>query len=136
MQFGGHIELNENPWQAITHELKEETGYDIDQLQIMQPKDRLKHLGSNQLHPTPISYLTHPFTDEPHYHTDIAFLFVTSQEPRHSIGKDESPQIKLYSHAEVQDLDTYENICEIVDFAFDTCLSKWETVDTALFSRG
>ena len=25
MQFGGHIELHENPWQAISHELLEES---------------------------------------------------------------------------------------------------------------
>jgi 8-oxo-dGTP pyrophosphatase MutT (NUDIX family) len=42
MQFGGHVELNETPWQTVIHELREESGYDIDQLQILQPKQRLK----------------------------------------------------------------------------------------------
>jgi 8-oxo-dGTP diphosphatase len=26
LQPGGHIELNENPWQAVHHEIEEETG--------------------------------------------------------------------------------------------------------------
>src|SRR3954465_16018556 len=45
MQFGGHIELNENPWQAITHELREEAGYELDELFILQPHQRLMHLS-------------------------------------------------------------------------------------------
>ena len=134
MQFGGHIELDENPWQTLTHELLEETGYDMDQLQIMQPKDRLKKLKTHHLHPVPISFLTHAFNDEPHYHTDIAFLFITSQAPRHAIGKNESPAINLYSQAEIQNLDTYDSILEVANFAFDTALPKWEAVDTSTFN--
>ena len=26
LQFGGHVELNETPWQAVVHELREESG--------------------------------------------------------------------------------------------------------------
>ena len=36
MQFGGHVELNEDPWQAIIHELEEETRYVISELKILQ----------------------------------------------------------------------------------------------------
>lgn len=42
LQPGGHVELNENPWQAIEHELREETGYTFDELEVLQPKDRLR----------------------------------------------------------------------------------------------
>ena len=28
MQIGGHIELDETPWQSVVHELFEESGYD------------------------------------------------------------------------------------------------------------
>lgn len=41
MQFGGHIELDETPWQAVRHELMEESGYDLSDLQILQPMQRL-----------------------------------------------------------------------------------------------
>ena len=29
-QIGGHIELNETPWQSIAHELEEESGYTLE----------------------------------------------------------------------------------------------------------
>ena len=41
IQPGGHVEHTENPWQALAHELHEETGYSIDQLSVLQPWDRL-----------------------------------------------------------------------------------------------
>src|SRR4051812_49824476 len=59
LQFGGHIELNENPWAAITHEIAEESGYGIDQLTILQPTTLLKKVSGVQMHPLPVSYLTH-----------------------------------------------------------------------------
>ena len=33
LQFGGHVELNENPWTAIIRKMSEESGYGIEQLQ-------------------------------------------------------------------------------------------------------
>src|ERR1043166_6552950 len=59
MQFGGHVELNENPWQAVLRELKEETGYQISQLKILQPRDRIKKLTGVELHPVPLTFTTH-----------------------------------------------------------------------------
>ncbi len=32
MQVGGHIELDETPWQAVEHELREESGYTLAEL--------------------------------------------------------------------------------------------------------
>lgn len=34
---GGHIELDETPWAAMLHELREEAGYDAGQLLVLQP---------------------------------------------------------------------------------------------------
>jgi len=28
LQFGGHVELDETPWQAVLREIAEESGYD------------------------------------------------------------------------------------------------------------
>ena len=36
LQPGGHIEHTENPWQALAHELREETGYELSQLRVLQ----------------------------------------------------------------------------------------------------
>lgn len=34
LPIGGHVELNESPWQAIAHELDEESGYSMSQLMV------------------------------------------------------------------------------------------------------
>src|SRR5690349_16040516 len=57
-QFGGHIELNETPWQAIAHELEEESGYMLDNVQILQPSKRLSSVVSAVVHPHAISHVT------------------------------------------------------------------------------
>lgn len=37
LQFGGHVELDETPWQAVLREIAEESGYDKNQLKLLQP---------------------------------------------------------------------------------------------------
>ncbi len=72
LQFGGHVELDENPWQAIIHEVAEESGYSMDQLRVLQPVSRLRKVNGVAAHPYPVSLLTHKFGELDHYHTDIA----------------------------------------------------------------
>lgn len=132
LQFGGHIELLETPWQAVVHELKEESGYDISQLQVLQPKIRVKHLSDATIHPQPASHSTHPFgQDNNHFHTDIAYAVITSQEPAHAPDDGESTTIKLFTRDELIALspdEIPENVREIAKFMFDECLSHWEPV--------
>lgn len=59
LQPGGHVELREDPWQAITHELKEESGYALEELEILSPK-----APNAKLHPVPVVVNTHNFDDE------------------------------------------------------------------------
>src|SRR3712207_4516473 len=63
LQFGGHVETREDPWQAVTHELREESGYDMDQLKVLQPRDSIKRLSGIKLHPTPFYLNTHNFNE-------------------------------------------------------------------------
>jgi 8-oxo-dGTP pyrophosphatase MutT (NUDIX family) len=59
MQIGGHIELDETPWQTVAHELKEESGYNLEDLDVLQyTSDSLKEAG-NITHPTPLLVNTH-----------------------------------------------------------------------------
>lgn len=134
MQFGGHVELHENPWQALTHELLEETGYDMDQLQILQPHNRIRKLVNSKQHPVPFNLFTHPFPEEDHFHTDMGFVFVTDQEPRHAVGEDESTDIKLYTLAEIRNLVTFEDINEVGRYIFEVCLPKWESLPTSTYN--
>lgn len=70
MQIGGHIELNETPWQSVAHEIEEESGYEIKQLQVLQPTTRRVTEVSNLSHPVPFSMNTHNVGDD-HYHSDM-----------------------------------------------------------------
>ncbi|HET7827765.1 MAG TPA: NUDIX domain-containing protein [Candidatus Saccharimonadales bacterium] len=127
MQFGGHIELDENPWQAVVRELLEETGYDINQLEILQPKPAIKKLTGITTHPLPIAYTTHR-AGPGHFHSDAAFAFVSNQQPKHELVKTESSQVRLLNRDELAKIpaaQTYENGREIALFILDKGLEYW-----------
>lgn len=131
MQFGGHVELHENPWQALIHETQEESGYELKQLKLLQPKERIKKLTGSIAHPVPMCINTHPFKDDTHFHIDIEYAFVTDQEPLHEVGDDESHEFAFFTRSEIVQLGDdkiFENTREIVLFFFDVCLPKWERV--------
>lgn len=136
LQFGGHIETTENPWEAVTHELLEESGYELSQLKLLQPKQRMKPLNDVTLHPMPIYQITHQF-NETHLHTDGAYAFLTDQAPKHQISDDESGEIRLFTRSELAELpadQTLESVREAALFVFDVCLPEWERVDPAEFN--
>lgn len=93
LQPGGHIELNETPWAAIAHEVEEETGYDVNQLNVLQPKNQLvvSQLENTVVHPIPIVVSSHgsPKWDQ-HYHTDSSYAFTTIQNPANEIQEGEA----------------------------------------------
>lgn len=131
LQFGGHIELDENPWHAIKHELLEESGYAFNQLKLMQPKDRIKTLSGSALHPVAICHNTHRFNDE-HNHSDIEYLFVADSPPRHKVGSGESRDFIYVSREELKkwkDESIGEDHKTIGLAIFDIFLKKWEAVD-------
>lgn len=139
LQFGGHIEIQETPWQALVHELREETGYDISQLKIVQPINTITSLTNAVAHPTPICHNTHAFDDQAsHFHSDIGYLLVTSEEPTHEPDDGESSDILLLSQEEILKLsenEVFANIKEIALFCFSVLKenSGWTLVDTSLF---
>lgn len=130
LQPGGHIELHETPWQAVTREVREETGYELDQLQLLQPAARVKRLSVAKLHPVPVLHNTHAFDEHgDHYHTDIVYALVTNELPRHSVGAEESTDLRWLTRAELAvltDKETYPDIHPVVEFIFDVCLPQWE----------
>jgi len=78
LQPGGHIELHENPIQALHHELEEETGLKPKDYEIIEPADGPKPVGesaSNTVLPLPF-YINEHFWDGkgPHKHIDICYL--------------------------------------------------------------
>lgn len=125
LQFGGHVERTENPWQAITHELAEESGYRLPELQLLQPRQRMKKLAGAILHPQPICMMTHEFPGIDHYHSDTAYAFVATADPAGSVQVGESERLQLFTRQELVDLpvdEIIENVREIALFVFDEIL--------------
>lgn len=132
--FGGHIELDEHPWQAMVREIKEETGYDMKQLRLLQPKKRVKNLSSGRLVPYPISVMSVGYYgdhDTNHYHDDLTYAFVTDEVPKNNSFEGESGEIKLFTSEEVAALTDNQVVPatrELAQFVFDECLKNWEQV--------
>jgi len=138
LQVGGHIELNENPWQAIHHELLEESGYDLNQLQILQPKQfRIKTLDYVTVHPIPIVQSTHGFEIWPgHYHTDTTYAFVANSDPNNEPVDGESQDIRWVTYKElcaVPENEIIDNIREIGKLVLTVFLKEWEQVPSDEF---
>ncbi len=134
LQPGGHVELNENPWQAIEHELREETGFTFEELELLQPKGRLESISNAHLHPTPLLMNTHDFDPEgTHKHTDISFAFIAHGEPTLAPEEGESNDIRWLSSEQLMKLDeteVFENVREIGQYVLSRVYSEWERVDT------
>jgi 8-oxo-dGTP diphosphatase len=136
LPVGGHIELDETPWQAIEHEILEESGYSLSQLTLLQPKQRIKVLRDATLHPYPVVINTHSITDS-HRHTDLTYAFVTHEEPMSAVGQNESLDLRWLTLAEINnapDSDMYGNTRDMYTFVMNECLSSWEQVSTNTFA--
>lgn len=132
LHFGGHIELDENPWQTIIHELREEAGYDITQLKVLQPKLRIKKLVNAEVHPTPFCYNTHSVKNlQGHFHTDAVFAFTAKDSPKHPLAEGESGDIKLFTRQQIVNMpegEIFPVARAMTLFLLDEILPNWEQI--------
>lgn len=141
LQYGGHVELMETPWSALIHELKEESGYDLSQLMILQPPLRLDTLTNTKSHPMPVNENTHVIdtgdgTAQPHYHTDRAYAFVTSEMPASQPEEGESNHavpMSLQEIIEIPEGEIPESTREIALFVLAALRLSYERVDTTQY---
>jgi hypothetical protein len=136
LQFGGHVELNENPWSAITHEVSEESGYKMSQLKLLQPNIKPIQITSGVLHPFPVAALSIQYGDLNHNHTDHAYAFVTNELPAGSMDDGESTEIRAFTATELAALPGNEipaNVREIGLYILEECLANWHEVDCSTF---
>jgi 8-oxo-dGTP diphosphatase len=138
LQPGGHVELSENPWQAIEHELREEAGYTFNDLEVLQPKDRLHSITHAQLHPVPVVFNTHNFDNEGvHKHTDISFAFLAHAAPALTPEDGESTDIQWKSSEELKALaadEIFENVREIGIYVLTQVYPNWQRCNPTDFN--
>lgn len=131
MQYGGHIELDESPWQAVLREIREEAGYEPDQLQVLQPPQHLSDVGEGVTHPLPAhigTYLYGGTTN--HMHTDLAYVFVVSDAPRQAIAEGESASNAALTQKELEELsdkDVQHSVRAVGLFAF-SLVGQWQAI--------
>lgn len=101
MQIGGHIELNQTPWQAVADELRDEAGYELGELKVLQPYKELPQVEKTIVHPVPLLANTHSVGNE-HYHSDMCYAFVAESSPLHQRAEGESNDLRWLSLAELQ----------------------------------
>ena len=137
---GGHIELDETPWAAMLHELREEAGYDAGQLLVLQPTLRMHQAAMPEvtLHPQPLLMNTHNITPE-HYHSDTCYALVVREDPHHELAAGESTDVRWLTRDDIAALPSeqiWDNTRASYVSLFDRFLDEWELVPAGEFSAG
>ncbi len=136
MQIGGHIELDETPWQAVAHELEEESGYMLSELQLVQPSETAVQTKGNITHPVPFSMNTHNVGNE-HYHSDLCYGFIAKGEPKNSTAENESDDIRWMTITEMRDGikagTVLEDVADIYEYLL-RLVPEYHKVDAEIFS--
>lgn len=137
LQIGGHVELDETPWQALAREVMEEAGYELSALRLLVPNSIAFTSQHYVVHPLPISINTHKFSPE-HYHTDLAYAFEATAKPTGRPGAGESQDIRWLTLGDIEQavqaqeivLDVAETYRRIIEL----CLDSYQTVPAETFS--
>ncbi len=103
MQAGGHIELNETPWQTVTHEIPEETGFTMAELKVAQHSADVISGDANIYHPTPFVVSTHNVGNE-HFHSALCYGFVAEGSAQNAVADGESADQRWVSLPELRAL--------------------------------
>lgn len=141
MQFGGHVELDNSPWQTVAHELVEESGYHLSELVLLQPAIRIDSLDNAISHPMPVNENTHVIdtgdgTPQPHYHTDRGYAFVAKDLPAQPPQEGESQEMKIMTADEIETIERGmipESTRQIALYVLHQVLPEYERVDPAIY---
>lgn len=124
LQPGGHVEHDENPWQAVIREIHEETGYEVDQLEVLHPFAPLQSLVHDNQHPTPAILNTHEIGTG-HWHSDLSFVFVAASDPRHPPAQGESTELRWVELAEIDAAGVMPDLATIAKAVAADVLPSW-----------
>lgn len=126
LQPGGHVELDENPLQALHHELEEETGLQPEQYEIIEPADSPSPMGENTKLPLPFYFNEHPMGNLPsHKHIDICYL-AKSKTTKLTDNPDGATKIGWFDERQIiqmlKDGDMFKDTAEICKWIFSKYL--------------
>jgi len=117
LQIGGHIELNEDPDEALFREVKEECGLDIEIMGGKQPSFEMK--GTKFLYAP--AFMNIHNINETHKHIGLTY-FAKAKSDKFVLNSNEHKDIRWVSG---EDLDNPEfNLDEAVKFYAKEALSK------------
>ena len=128
LQPGGHVELNENPLQALHHELIEETGLQPNDYDIIEPAEQPNITNKNtNLLPLPFFFNDHLFKQgESHRHIDICYL-IKAKTTKLTKDPDGASEIAWLSINEIRQKHTagvmYDDTLQIWEWIFDRYLT-------------
>jgi ADP-ribose pyrophosphatase YjhB (NUDIX family) len=97
LPLGGHIELDEDPEQALFREITEESGLEVE---ILAQKPAQQFAGRKFLYP-PVYLDVHPITAT-HHHIGLVY-FATAASDEVTLAADEHEAIRWFSEAELHD---------------------------------
>jgi 8-oxo-dGTP diphosphatase len=121
LQPGGHIELDEDPIEALTHELDEEVGISLADCEVYEPQEQPTVRGQKIL-PLPSMFNVHEFADSGHKHIDMQYI-IKSNTVQFNPKEGESPIVSWLTIDEIEKLyqsdQLYEGTFDICTWIFD-----------------
>lgn len=115
MQPGGHVELDEDPEQALWREMKEETGLSRDDLTLLtdQPSAGIRNL---KVLPNPYLFNVHDYSST-HKHIDLCYVLRASTD-KIKPAEGESTETGWFS---LDEIITKSEKDEVFDNTLDVC---------------
>jgi len=136
LQCGGHVETSETPWAALAHELAEEAGYVLAELDVLQPRPAAVPVTGAVAHPVPFCFETHRLGRD-HFHTDLAYALVATAEPSGGPDADESQDLRWVTLDELRALAAAGEALEDVAAVYAAILTdgrRWHRIPATAFA--
>lgn len=137
IQLGGHVELDETPWQTVAHELIEESGYSLDELSVLQPFKEQTHIDNVVVAPVPFILNTFKVNDE-HYHDDLGFVFVAKQKPKSLPQEGESSDLRWLTIDAMKKMkekgEISQNIIDLCSAINEIAIGKYYQISATTYS--